>query len=285
MKIRGQWLLILTLFLLVQPASAQERQQLTLVVHPYLAAAELIERFTPLTIYLSERLGQEVVLELSADYVEHIEKIGHDQVEIAYMGPASYVQLVEHYGEKPLLARVETGGTPTFQGVIIVRDKADMTSLADLKGKRFAFGDPHSTMSHLLPRYMLLQEGIDLEDLGEFAFIRNHHNVALGVLMGAFDAGAVKEEIYEEFKGKGIRELVRTPVISEHLFVAAGDLPAATVTALRRHLLELGESPAGLAALSVIQHDVTGLVPVADEDYQEMRTIMAYLEERGVVLE
>jgi phosphonate transport system substrate-binding protein len=78
MKIRGQWLLILTLFLLVQPASAQERQQLTLVVHPYLAAAELIERFTPLTIYLSERLGQEVVLELSADYVEHIEKIGHD---------------------------------------------------------------------------------------------------------------------------------------------------------------------------------------------------------------
>jgi phosphonate transport system substrate-binding protein len=285
MKIRTPLLpLIFLIFFTWQaPGFAQER--LTLAVLPFLGATELVERFTPLANYLGERLGAEVILEISPDYEKHIELIGHDQVEIAYMGPAPYVTLVEAYGRKPILARLETNGTPTLQGVVIARRDAPFTGLADLKGRRFAFGDPHSTMSHILPRYMLLRAGIELSDLAYFDFIHNHHNVVLGVLMGAFDAGAVKEDLFVEFEGEGLRALARTPPISELLFVASNTLPAGMVAAIRQYLLELGESPRGLEILTGIQHNITGLVPAADEDYHELRTIMQELEKAGVVLE
>jgi phosphonate transport system substrate-binding protein len=285
LKARPGYLLILTLLLFTWPSAVGAREGMTLAVHPYLAAAELIDRFTPLTNYLSERLGMEVTLELSADYTEHIEKIGDDQVEIAYMGPASYVKLVDNYGEKTILGRLVTAGTPTIQGVIIVRSDAPFTSLADLKGKKFAFGDPQSTMGHLVPRYMLHQEGIDVEDLAGHAFIRNHHNVALGVLMGDFDAGAVKEEIYREFSDMGIRSLVKTPVIAEHLFVTSSKLPSETIAALRQYLFALQETAQGQKILDAIQADVTGMAPAADQDYDELRRILRKLEELGVEIE
>jgi phosphonate transport system substrate-binding protein len=275
--------LFLLLFFWPTPSRSQER--LTLAVLPFLAATELVERFTPLTTYLSERLDTEVILEISADYQEHIEKIGHDLVEIAFLGPAPYVEMVELHGEKPILARLETDGTPTFQGVIIVHRDAPFTGLNDLKGRRFAFGDPHSTMSHIVPRHMLLQEAIDLDDLADFAFISNHHNVVLGVLMGAFDAGAVKDDVFVEYREKGLRVLAETPRISELLFVTSNTLPPEKVSALRRYLFELGESPRGLEILTSIQHNITGLAPAVDDDYNEMRRILRELKELGVAVE
>jgi phosphonate transport system substrate-binding protein len=279
------FLILLTSLLLAWPATAGERERLTLGMLPFLAATELFDHFTPLTSYLSERLGAEVTLEIFADYEMLIEKIGYDQVEIAFLGPAPYIRLVELHGSKPILARLETDGTPTFQGVIFVRREAPFTRLADLKGRRFAFGDPQSTMSHVLPRHMLLKAGIDLDDLASFDFISNHHNVVLGVLLGDFDAGAVKEDVFYEYEARGLRALAETPPISELLFVASATLPAETVAALRQSLLELGESAAGLEILTGIQPNATGLVPAADEDYHDLRGIMLELEKAGVMLD
>jgi phosphonate transport system substrate-binding protein len=277
-------LLFFVVFLLL-PAAGVAREQLTLAVHPYLEAAELVKRFSPLVEYLSSRLKTEVILQISPDYDQHHEIVGLDQAEIAYVGPAPYVAIVEEYGEKPLLARMETAGSPEIQGVIIVHRDALFSNLADLRGKKFAFGDPQSTMSHLVPRLMLHQAGIDLEDLAAHAFVRNHHNVVLGVLMGDFDAGAVKEEVYDEYRDKGIRVLVKTPTVSEHLFVASSKLSPGTVADLRRYLFDLEKSPQGLAILASIQADATGLAPAADKDYNEMRRILREIEERGLEIE
>jgi phosphonate transport system substrate-binding protein len=276
--------LFLAVFLFL-PAAGVAREQLTLAVHPYLEAAELVKRFSPLAEYLSGRLEVEVILQISPDYDKHNEIVGLDQAEIAYVGPAPYVRIVEKYGEKPLLARMETAGSPEIQGVIIVRSDAPVTDLAGLRGKKVAFGDPHSTMGHLVPRLMLHQAGIDVEDLAAHAFVRNHHNVVLGVLMGDFDAGAVKEEVYDEYRDTGIRVLVKTPPVSEHLFVTSSKLPPATIADLRRYLFALEESPQGLAILAAIQPDATGLAPAADKDYNEMRRILREIEARGLEIE
>jgi phosphonate transport system substrate-binding protein len=281
--LKNKYLLILALLLFAGPAPADGSQErLTLAVHPYLEAAELVNRFTPLTEYLSRRLDAEVILQISPDYEKHNEIVGRDEADISYVGPAPYVRIIEKYGEKPLLARLETAGSPEIQGVIIVRSDAPFTSLAELGGKRFAFGDSQSTMSHLVPRLMLYKTSIDLDELADYAFVRNHHNVVLGVLLGQFDAGAVKEEVYDEYKDQGIRALARTPAVSEHLFVASSELPPVTVSVLRRHLFNLENSPQGLAILAGIQADITGLAPVTDDDYDTMRKILREIEELGL---
>jgi len=254
--------------------------RLIFAVHPYLPATEIIERFTPLVKYLGRELGEPVEIEISGDYQDHITKIGKDNVDIAYMGPASYVKMTDKYGRKPLLARQQNNSSPTFHGVIIVRKDSPVHSLRDLAGKRFSFGDPESTMSHLVPRYMLWKEGITLDNLGGSAFLENHHNVALGVLSGDFDAGAVKEEVFHEYEKRGLRELARTPEISDHVFVATHRLLPGKVQKLRAALYSLKEKEEGRHIMNSIKPSMS-LVPAKDGDYDNLRDILHALEKIG----
>lgn len=270
------------LALIIVPGVCLAEEPLKLGVHPYLPATELVKRFRPLAEYLERKTGRRVEVVISNDYEHHIYLVGHDRFDISYMGPASYVMMVERYGKKPLLARQEVKGKPVFRGVIITRDDSPIRKLSDLRGKRFAFGDPDSTMSHLVPRYMLIKAGIGVKDLGGHEFLRGHHNVALGVLVGDFDAGAVKEEVFYEYKDRGLRALEWTPEISEHLFVASKNLPAGMVKALRDAMLALKEEPEGKVIMSSIKAEVTAFDPVRDRHYATLRRIIKELEASGI---
>ncbi|MGE5894133.1 MAG: phosphate/phosphite/phosphonate ABC transporter substrate-binding protein [bacterium] len=258
------------------------QEPLTLAVHPYLPSTELIRRFTPLADYLGREIGRPVIIEISRDYETHVEMTGKNQVDLAFMGPASYVELVERYGRKPILARLEINGKPTFRGVIITAKDSLLKTLGELKGKRFAFGDPNSTMSHLVPRYMMLKAGVKAEDLSGYVFLHNHYNVVLGVLAGDFAAGAVKDEVFYEYEGRGLRALVWTPPVSHHLFVASSTLPKRTIGALREAMYRLREEKDGPAILSGIEKGATGMVPAVDGDYENLRVILRALEKAGV---
>jgi phosphonate transport system substrate-binding protein len=96
--------------------------------------------------------------------------------------------------------------------------------------------------------------------------------------MGDFDAGAVKEEVFHEYKDRGLIALEWTPKISEHLFVAKSSLPGSIINALRVALLTLKDEPDAGRIMSSIKQGVTALVPVEDRDYDNLRDIMKKAE-------
>jgi len=263
----------------ILPSSGFPQNTLTFQIHPYLPSGELIKKFAPLIYYLENRLQREIVCNISRDYQEHIELVGKDKVDIAYLGPASYVNVVDNFGSKPLIARLEIKGSPLFQGVIVSHKSSSIRSVKDLKRKRFAFGDPNSTMSHIVPLTVLYDKGITLHDLDKYTFLPGHRNVALGVLMGDFDAGALKEEVFYEYKDRGLIDLEWTPRISEHLFVTKSSMPEETINKLRAALLSLKDAPEAIRIMSSIKKDVTGLVPVTDKDYDSLRIILKKAEQ------
>ena len=140
--------------------SAYADKPLILAVHPFLPHEELENKFTPVANYLSTQTGFTIQVKIGSDYDEHIRFIGLDKVDIAYMGPASYVIMERLYGAKPLLAKLEVNGQAYFEGNIIVRSNSHIKTLNDLKNKRFAFGDPSSTMSYIVPHHLLHQAGV-----------------------------------------------------------------------------------------------------------------------------
>ena len=71
---------------------------LVLAVHPYLPAEELTSRFTPLAEALARAVGRPVTVRVGRSYAEHVEAIGSDGVDLAYLGPATYVTMVSRYG-------------------------------------------------------------------------------------------------------------------------------------------------------------------------------------------
>ena len=264
--------------------AAQQPAPLRIGVHPYLPELFVKQRFMPLVEYLSRLLERPVVLSVSPDYRSHIQRIAAGELDLAYLGPASYVKLVDEFGPFPLIARQLVLGEPLFNGVIFTHADTNIGSIKELRGHTFAFGDPSSTMSHLLPRYVLLQAGIGLDDLAGHDFVGNHQAVALAVLRGDFDAGAVKQEVFAAYRRRGLQLLALTPSVSEHLFVAARTMPDAQVEELRQLFYGLDNSAPGRKVLRSIKRSVTGMGPVTDADYDNLRAIIAALREDGAAL-
>ena len=275
--VNSLFLALAALYCLAFPLEAHSRQQLTLLIHPYLPPAELFKRFPPLTAYLTNETGKDVIVKISKGYQQHIDAVGKDQMDLAYMGPAAYVEMVEKYGKKPLLACQEINGKPFLHGMIIVKADSAIKTLADLAGKRFAFVDRESTMGYFLPRVMLQEAGVKMEQLGQADFLNSHPNVALAVLYGYYDAGAVKDETFYAYQGRGLKMLAQSPPIQEHVFLASSRLPAALVATIRQALLNLHDP----RILTGIQPTLTGLVAVKDEDYDPLRKIMQSVRQSG----
>ena len=270
------------LSLVTTAGAAAEPEPLVLGVHPYLLPAEIVTRFTPLADYLGGKLDRRLQVRVGRDYDQHIETIGRDAIDIAYLGPASYVKMVARHGPKPLLARLEINGKPSVTGYIITRADSPLRKLPELRGKHFAFGDINSTVGTLMAQHVLRRAGVGLESLGGYRYLGSHRNVALAVLSGDYDAGPVRKEIYDELQPRGLRVLVKLPEIPEHLFVARSDLPAGEVVRLREALLGLKNAPGGAAILRAIDKGVTAMIPARDADFDNLREIRrAHKDERG----
>ncbi len=282
-KARSLFMLLIVLQTLMFSEILHAGDELILAVHPYLPAAELVKRFDPLVKYLSGELGQPVTLQICKDYKAHIELVGRNGADIMYVGPASYVSITEKYGRKPILARLEIKGKPVFRGAIIVRSESKINDLTDLVGKRFAFGDPASTMSHLVPRYMLIDKGVEISELAGYEHLKTHNNVALSVLAGDFDVGAVKEEVFFKYQKRGLRVLAWTPSISEHVLVVSDTLSTKKTDLLRSALYSLKNTEEGKKILREIKKTMTAMVPAKDEDYDNLRNILRVLEGKGIL--
>ncbi len=268
---------ILMTFIMANAACAAEssgQKPLILAVHPYLPKDEIISRFKPLADYIARAVGRPVQVRVGRDYEEHIDAIGTDSVDIAYMGPAEYVKLVAKYGKKPLLVRQEIDGQPLLKGEIIVRQDSPLQSLKELKGKRFIFTDINSTMGSIIPQKMLIQSGVPLTSLVSYKFVEGHDNVALAVLAGDYDAGAIKEETFQKYAPKGLRALAHSLSVYDHLFVASARLPAELVGTLRSSLLKLNGLPEGRTVMASIHPGMTSLVAASDSEYDNLRAFL-----------
>ena len=259
-----------------------QKTHLILGIHPFLSIIEIYKRFTPLANYLSKKTGYIISLKVPGNYQEHINMVGKDKRDFAYMGPAPYLIMKKQFGKKRMLAQVEINGKPYFQGKIIVPQISNIKSLKELEGKRFAFGDQNSTLSHLVPRALLLEAGIDVSKFSHYSFLGSHSNVALSVLVGDYDAGGVKESVFYKYKNRGLKALSSSPLIAEHVFVASNKLPKHIFKKLKSALLNIKNEPDGIEAMKSIKKTVSNLVEVELGGFENLQNLLEPLRKAGV---
>lgn len=242
-------------------------------VHPYLSATQIVKRFSPLAAFLEEKTGRPFIVRVSRNYDEHIERVGLDEADVAYLGPMSYVQATGRYGPKPILASLLVEGKPYFYGVVFVSSDSDIRELKDLEGRSFAFADKNSTMGYFLPRYLLESAGVTVDKLSLYRHLKSHEDVALAVIGGYFDAGGVKEEVFRRYRERGLRALATSPKMPEHLFITSSDMDPEMVSTIRRLLLDIGSSEQTADIVTSIKDTATGFGEIKDEDYDVYRDI------------
>lgn len=263
--------LVCAALLSVTPAWAKDT--LVMGVHPYKPATELHKIFKPIADYVSQKVGKPVDLQIAQSYEDAAEKAGNGRFDFSYMGPTTYAKESGPQKLKPLV-QIINNGKPTFYGVIIVKQGSGLTSLKQLKGRSFVFGEKNSTLTHVVPLYLLLNEGIHLRDLKKHAFVGSHDNVALNVKIGTFDGGGLMPDIAEKYKDQGIEIITKSPELPEHVFVATKSMDAATFSKIQDALLTMD-----LSILKGIKPSLTGTQKVRDKDFDILRTIMDTVEQ------
>src|SRR6266478_4031189 len=155
-------LLVLTFLiagLVAQPAVARD---LKFGFTPVLGEAEMRAEFDPLATYLSDAIGQKVVLYVAKDYGDLRTQMEAGTVDIGSFSPFSYVDAMRG-GKIQIIAQSIIDGATTYRGIIVARKDSGLKTVTDLKGKRFAFVDPKSASGYVYPCAMLIEKGINPE--------------------------------------------------------------------------------------------------------------------------
>ncbi|MFQ5693083.1 MAG: phosphate/phosphite/phosphonate ABC transporter substrate-binding protein, partial [Nitrospinota bacterium] len=172
--ISPQLILLAGLFLLsVHPAHAGRPKVLRVSAIPDEAPTELVRKFKPLVRYLEGQLGMRVKFIPVVDYAATVEGLAAGKLDLVWYGGFTYVQARKRTGNAvPLVMRLADAN---FHSKFIARRDSGIESLADLKGKTFAFGSVSSTSGHLMPRFFLQKSGIIPErDFAKFSFSGAH---------------------------------------------------------------------------------------------------------------
>ena len=256
---------------------SEEKGILKFGVIPLESPAEMFMRFTPLAEYLSKKLGRRVDLKLAMDFEETVDAIGQNVTQLCFMTPSTYVEANRKFGVD-VIVKALRDGKPYQHSVIITSAEKGINSVGELKGMSFAFGDFYSTSSHIVPRAILLEAGVDLKDLSYYDYLGHHDDVAKAVLKGEFDAGGIMEDTAYKFKDQGLKFLKISEDIPEFNVCVNKSLSKEEVSMLRSALTALSDTSAeGGLVLKSIAKAYTGFTEAKDEDYNSVKAMMLKL--------
>lgn len=202
----------LTLPAFVQAAADPDPQTLKVALLPDENASTIIKNNQGLKDYLEAQLGKKVELIVTTDYSSMIEAMRHGRLDLAYFGPLSYV-LARQKSEIEPFAALKTKGSTTYQSVLIANISSGVKAISDIKGKDMAYGDKVSTSSHLIPKSVLAEQGLDAgRDYNEH-FVGSHDAVALAVQNGHAQAGGLSRPIFEAMVERKMVSLDKVKVL------------------------------------------------------------------------
>lgn len=275
-----KWLCACLCLSLALNPEAQATQVLRFGSYASERPSEELRKLEPFQKYLETSLNQQgikvrVEVSIFATYEEGIDALATGDIDFSRLGPASYVLAKRKDPGLTLLVGEAHEGDKLFPAVIVVAKDSPIRSVADLRGKRFAFGDPNSTSGRYLPQAELVKAHIRAKDLASYEYLSRHDKVVFAVASGRFDAGATNVNTFMKYaEAKGLRELVRYPSPT-HGWAARRNLDPALIRALRKALLEMNDP-----RLSELI-DRNGFLPATDADYDELRRVMQAARDFG----
>jgi phosphonate transport system substrate-binding protein len=191
-----------------------------------------IERYEPVTGYLSKKMGIKIKLKVLTRYGNIIDNFVSLGLDGAFFGSFTYALTHAKIGVEAVARPENLNGISTYHGLLFVRKDSGIKSAGDMAGKRFAFVDKATTAGYILPlAYFKEQEIKNYRTfLKETYFTGTHEDAIYDVLNNKADIGAAKNTVFLQLSAKDRRiknELVilqRSPDVPENCLAVRKDL-------------------------------------------------------------
>jgi phosphate/phosphite/phosphonate ABC transporter binding protein len=163
----------------------------------------------------SELKGLDVKLFVGPAYAATIEAMKANELEFAFFGPFSYV-LAKDGGakiESAVAIQDVEGVPPSYYSVLYARGDSGVTSLKDLVGtegkNKVAFVDAGSTSGFLAPSKMLIDGGVNIDEVRKGQILAGGHDKsAIATFSGQTQVGASFEAMLYSLCKQGLIDTV-----------------------------------------------------------------------------
>jgi phosphonate transport system substrate-binding protein len=232
--------------------------------------------YRPLAQYLAAKLGRPVELRTVDSWEGLAKSLANGETDLALMGPWGYV-LANHAAQAQVVSTILYDGKPEYFALMITHPDSGINSVADLKGRTFAFGDKGSTSGYLIPLHYFMQQGIDPERYFSKVLYTKHQAIETQVAAGQLDAGADFNRNRNAMIEQGLIKAERSKIIWQSAplpndaFAVSAALhkDAAFVARLQAALADIG--PLLKTQPDLLPARYTGFVNQANSFYKPIR--------------
>lgn len=177
-------------------AGAQEIEEFRIGILGGENAQDRMNSYSCLQTYAEEELGVPVKLFAPADYNGVIQGLLGGTLDMAWLGASGYAAtyLQDPEAVEPVLVKQNLDGSIGYHSIGFARKDSGITSLEDMQGKVFGFGDPNSTSGYLIPSIEIPQEADEItmqpgDYFGDVVFTGGHEQTIVAVNNGDIDGG------------------------------------------------------------------------------------------------
>jgi phosphonate transport system substrate-binding protein len=177
------------------------------------------------------------------------------------------------------LAAPQVNGETIYHAYLIVPANSPAQTMADLKGKVFAFTDPISLTGRAYPTSLVEALGKTPETFFSRTFFTYSHDEAIyAVANGLADGASVDSMVYEHALARDpalaqkVKVIHQSPAFGIPPVVINPNLRPQVKAALQSLLLEMDKDSQGQSALAAI--GVERFVVIDDEAYASVRSLM-----------
>ncbi len=268
---------LLASVMLIEPAYGQcSQQSLRIAVIPKKSMEVLLREQRPLIEHLRRATGIPVEIVPSSSYESVVDAIVSGGVDLAWLGPASYILAyqrdprIEPFASLTIAKGFFTPAGQHYQALLVARqDVARQTE--GLRGKRVALTDPASTSGSIIPNAEFSARiGMPLPQFFSSVVYSGSHDKSLdAVLDRKVEAAFVSSVRVDEYLNRGVisREtlsvLWRSEPIYYDPFVFRGALCADIKARIRDAMLVNNQGLSGF----LDSQEASGIVPVGHAQY------------------
>ncbi len=266
LAIQRIFVILISLLLFAQPATAASPSELTVGIVPQQSATALAAAWIPLLSEAAQRAGISLAFRTAGDIPTFEERVKNGAYDIAYLNPYHYTVFSKAPGYRAFAREKDR----KLVGIIVVAKDSPLREIGDLKGKAVVFPAPAAFAASILPRAEFERQNIAIEA----RYVNSHDSVYRSVAQGNFAAGGGIKRTLEAIDpaiASRLRILTSTPAYVPHAFAAHPRVDKATLDKLSAALFSLHGDENGRRLLEPLSFK--GIEAGQDKDWDEIRRL------------
>ncbi|MEH6652349.1 MAG: PhnD/SsuA/transferrin family substrate-binding protein [Motiliproteus sp.] len=267
---------LVVFFEILAPAVMAADDPLVMGVFPRRNATLTTRLFTPMAEHLSQQLGREVRLVTAKDFPSFWRGVSDRSYDIVHYNQYHYTISADAY---EVIAHNKEFGRSDVAGSLYVRSDSGITEVSQLAGRRIMFGGGEDAMmSYILPRYLLLEAGLDNEDY-EARFANSPPNAMMALYFNQAEASGAGDILIDlpvvkrNINTAELTHLVKTEPLLHLPWAVKRGMNSQLRQEIQQSLVQLEQTEKGRAVLK--QAKMTGFGTAEDKDYDPHRRIIA----------